>query len=135
MFLNLQDHDDYEIELKPVMTESIRLEIGILLFNLHSTALLGQRNTINVWVSDRKGNWELGGFDIGNLDLSILVAYKLKMNWDARIRLITVVDDPKEEANAKDFLKSLTQLARLPQTMTEVYVGSFNDYCNKSSFC
>jgi solute carrier family 12 sodium/potassium/chloride transporter 2 len=132
LFLNLQDHDDYEIELKPVMTESMRLEIGILLFNLHTTALLGQRNTINVWVSDRKGNWELGGFDIGNLDLSILVAYKLKMNWNARIRLITVVENQNEEANAKEFLKSLTQLARLPQTLTEVYVGDFNDVVTKA---
>ena len=89
LFLNLQDHDDYDNELRPVMNESIRLEIGILLFSLHKTALLGQRNVINVWVSDRRGNWELG-WDIGNLDLSILIAYKLKMNWDAQIRLITV---------------------------------------------
>jgi len=132
MFLNLQDHDDYDNELKPVMKESMRLEIGILLFNLHTTALLGQRNTINVWVSDRKGNWQLGGLDIGNLDLSILVAYKLKMNWDARIRLITVVSDPEEEANVKTFLNSLIVLARLPQTLTEVYVGSFNDIVTKA---
>lgn len=132
MFLNLQDHDDYDNELKPVMTESIRLEVGILLFNLHTTALLGQRNTINVWVSDRKGNWELGGLDIGNLDLSILVAYKLKMNWNAQIRLITVVDNPNEELNAQEFLKSLTQLARLPQTLTEVHIGHFNDIVTKA---
>lgn len=132
MFLNLQDHDDYDIELIPVMKESIRLEIGILLFNLHTTALLGQRNTINVWVSDRKGNWELGGLDIGNLDLSILVAYKLKMNWEARIRLITVVNNPEDEIKAKEFLKSLTQLARLPQTLTEVYLGSFEDIVTKA---
>jgi len=92
MFLNLQDHDDYDNELKPVMKESIRLEIGILLFNLHTTALLGQRNTINVWISNRKGNWQLDGWDIGNLDLSILVAYKL------------------------------------PETMTEVYVGQFKEF-------
>ena len=132
MFLNLQDHDDYEHELMPVMKESIRLEIGILLFNLHTTALLGERNTINVWVSDRKGNWTLGGLDIGNLDLSILVAYKLKMNWEARIRLITVVDDPAEEDNAKAFLKTLTQLARLPQTLTEVYLGRFDNFVTKA---
>ena len=107
MFLNLQDHDDYDNELKPVMKESMRLEIGILLFNLHTTALLGQRNTINVWVSDRRGNWEVEGLDIGNLDLSILVAYKLKMNWNARIRLITVVRNPDDEIKASQFLKSL----------------------------
>ncbi|MBT8239581.1 MAG: Na-K-Cl cotransporter, partial [Croceitalea sp.] len=113
IFLNLQDHDDYEAELRPIMKESIRLEIGILLYVAHATALLGQRNTINVWVSDRQSNWSLG-WDIGNLDLSILIAYKLKSNWNARIRLITVISDPKEEANAREFLASLIALARLP---------------------
>ncbi|MBT8326012.1 MAG: Na-K-Cl cotransporter [Winogradskyella sp.] len=127
LFLNLQDHDDYDNELIPVMKESIRLEIGILLFNLHTSALLGQRNTINVWVSNRKGNWQLEGWDIGNLDLSILVAYKLKLNWNAQIRLITVIDDTSEEEQAKTFLTTLINLARLPQTLTEVHVGNFND--------
>ncbi|MBT8376403.1 MAG: Na-K-Cl cotransporter, partial [Bacteroidia bacterium] len=102
-------------------------EIGILLFNLHTSALLGQRNTINVWVSNRKGNWQLEGWDIGNLDLSILVAYKLKLNWNAQIRLITVIDDTSEEEQAKTFLTTLINLARLPQTLTEVHVGNFND--------
>lgn len=125
VFLNLQNHDDYETELRPVMKESIRLEIGVLLYLSHPTALLGQRNTINVWVSDRKTNWDLG-WDIGNLDLSILVAYKLKMNWGARIRIITVIGDPKEEANAQKFLNLLINLARLPETLTEVHVGDFN---------
>jgi len=130
VFLNMQDHDDYETELRPVMKESIRLEIGILLYLSHPTALLGQRNTINVWVSNRQGNWNLG-WDIGNLDLSMLVAYKLKMNWGARIRLITVITDPNEEDNAKEFLSSLINLARLPQTLTEVHVGDFRAIINK----
>ncbi|MBV1923287.1 MAG: Na-K-Cl cotransporter [Flavobacteriaceae bacterium] len=125
IFLNFQNHDNYETELRPVIKESIRLEIGVLLYVSHPTALLGQRNIINVWVSDRQGNWNLG-WDIGNLDLSILVAYKLKMNWNAQIRLITVISDPNEEKNAKEFLSSLISLARLPQTLTEVHVGDFN---------
>ncbi|MGB5190093.1 amino acid permease [Robiginitalea sp.] len=125
VFLNLQDHDDYETELRPVIKESIRLEIGVLLYFLHPVALLGQRNTINVWVSDRKTQWDLG-WDIGNLDLSILVAYKLKMNWQARIRLITVINDPQEAEKARDFLSLLINLARLPETLTEVIVGDFN---------
>ena len=131
VFLNLQNHDDYENELRPVMKESIRLEIGILLYLSHPTALLGQRNTINVWVSDRRTKWNLG-WDIGNLDLSILVAYKLKMNWGARIRLITVVQDPNEEQNAKDFLQMLINLARLPRTLTEVHVGDFKTVIDRA---
>ncbi len=124
IFLNLQDHDDFETEIRPVIKESIRLEIGVLLFSAHPTARLGQRNTINVWVRDRKDNWSLG-WDIGNLDLSTLIAYKLKKNWDAKIRLITVIDDEKEKENASIFLKSLITSARLPQTLTEVHVGKF----------
>lgn len=124
IFLNLQDHDDFENEIRPVIKESIRLEIGVLLYSAHPTARLGQRNTINVWVRDRKDNWSLG-WDIGNLDLSTLIAYKLKKNWDAKIRLITVIDDESEKENATKFLKSLITLARLPQTLTEVHVGDF----------
>lgn len=129
VFLNLQDHDDYETELRPVMKESIRLEIGVLLYLSHPTALLGQRNMINVWVSDRRSKWDLG-WDIGNLDLSILVAYKLKMNWGARIRLITVINDPNEEDNAKEFLSLLINLARLPETLTEIHIGDFSSVIN-----
>ena len=124
VFLNLQEHDDYEAELRPIIKESIRLEIGVLLYVAHPTALLGERNIINVWISDRQTNWNIG-WDIGNLDLSLLIAYKLKLNWNAKIRLITVISDPKEEQNAHEFLNSLINLARLPETITEVYVGTF----------
>ncbi|MEM7185800.1 MAG: Na-K-Cl cotransporter, partial [Bacteroidota bacterium] len=126
IFLNLQEHDRREEELRPIIKESIRLEIGILLYNAHPTAQLGQRNTINVWVSDRKPDWNLG-WDIGSLDLSILIAYKLKKNWGATIRLITAIDDPNEVGNAQKFMNDLIGLARLPQTLIEVHQGSFQD--------
>lgn len=126
VFLNLQQHDNFETEIRPVIKESVRLEIGVLLFSSHPTALLGQRNLINVWVSDRRGNWELG-WDIGSLDLSTLIAYKLKKNWDAQIRIIMVINDASEEKNALEFLKSLINLARLPETLIEVFVGSFRE--------
>ena len=126
VFLNLQQHDNYETEIRPVIKECIRLEIGVLLYQAHATALLGKRNMINVWVSDRSGNWNLG-WDIGNLDLSTLIAYKLKRNWGANIRLIIVIRDPKEKQNAHDFLNSLINLARLPNTLTEVHVGDFKE--------
>ena len=129
IFLNLQDHDDFETEVRPVIIESIRLEIGILLFSAHPTARLGQRSIINVWVSDRKDNWNLS-WNIGNLDLSTLIAYKLKKNWDAKIRLITVIDDENEKEKATEFLNSLINLARIPETLTEVHVGKFHDIVN-----
>ncbi|WP_297797926.1 amino acid permease [uncultured Eudoraea sp.] len=126
VFLNLQNHDNYETEIRPVIKESIRLEIGVLLYSSHPTALLGRRNMINVWVSDRTDNWDLG-WDIGNLDLSILIAYKLKKNWEANIRLIIVIKEEAEKENAQKFLNLLINLARLPQTLTEVHVGNFKN--------
>ena len=126
VFLNLQQHDNYETEIRPVIKECIRLEIGVLLYQAHATALLGKRNMINVWVSDRSGNWNLG-WDIGNLDLSTLIAYKLKRNWGATIRLIIVIRNPEEKQNAHEFLNSLITLARLPNTLTEVHVGDFRE--------
>lgn len=126
VFLNLQDHDNYETEIRPVIKESIRLEIGVLLYASHPTALLGRRNMINVWVSDRTDNWDIG-WDIGNLDLSILIAYKLKKNWEANIRLIIVIKEEAEKENAQKFLNLLINLARLPQTLTEVHVGNFKN--------
>jgi len=131
IFLNLQDHDDYESEIRPVIRESIRLEIGILLFSSHPTARLGQRHIINVWVRDRKDNWSLG-WDIGNLDLSTLIAYKLKKNWDAKIRLITVIDNENEKENATNFLNALINLARINKTITEDHVGDFKTIVNKA---
>ncbi len=124
VFLNLQDHDNYESEIRPVIKECIRLEIGVLLFLAHPMAHLGQRNLINVWVRDREQNWNLG-WDIGNVDLSTLIAYKLKINWGAQIRLITVIRNPEEESEAREFLQSLITLARLPKTLIEVYIGDF----------
>jgi hypothetical protein len=126
IFLNLKDQDDFEVEVRPVIKESIRLEIGILLFSPHPTARLGQRNIINVWVSDRQGNWDLG-WDIGNLDLSTLIAYKLKKNWQAQIRIITVIKNENDNDKAHQFLNALITAARLPQTLTKVYVGDFKN--------
>ena len=126
IFLNLQNHDDFEHEIRPVIRESIRLEIGILLYSAHPTVHLGQQNMINVWVSDRGDNWNLG-FKIGNLDLSTLIAYKLKMNWNAQIRLITVIRNQEQQEAATEFLEKLTDLARLPEIETHVFVGQFKD--------
>ena len=71
--------------------------------------------------------------DIGNLDLSILVAYKLKRNWLATIRLVTVVDNEEQKLEATNFMAELIELARLPKTEVLVHVGKFNDFISNSS--
>jgi hypothetical protein len=66
--------------------------------------------------------------DIGNLDLSLLIAFKLKRNWGGQIRLITVVGDERERAPAQHFLERLIELARLPDAEPVAVSASFRDY-------
>ena len=70
----------------------------MLLYAPHTVALLGQQKAVNVWIRDRSPDWRLQ-WNIGNLDLSILTAYMLKLNWGAHLRLITVISNEAEEAN------------------------------------
>ena len=38
-----------------------------------------------------------------------------------------VINNPDDEGNAREFLTSLINLARLPETMIEVFIGNFKE--------
>jgi amino acid transporter len=131
VFLNLQDKESYEQDFLKIVHESTRLKLGLMVYCQHPKSGLGQRQEINVWIRNRSPHWQIS-WDIGNLDLSILVAYKLKKNWDATIRLVTVVDDQEQEIQARHFMTELIDLARLPKTEILVHVGVFNEFINNA---
>lgn len=131
VFLNLLDRDNYEEEFQEVIREAARLELGVLIYSQHPKSGLGQRQLINVWIRNRSPHWKIS-WDIGNLDLSILVAYKLKKNWDAAIRLVTVVDNAEQELQAHEFMAELIDQARLPKTEVYVHVGNFKEFIGQS---
>jgi len=127
VFLNLLDRETYDTEFREIIEEAVRLQLGVLIYSQHPKSGLGQRQLINVWIRNRAPHWKIS-WDIGNLDLSILVAYKLKKNWEAQIRLVTVVDDEEQEKQAQNFMSELIDLARLPKTEIVVHVGGFNGF-------
>jgi amino acid transporter len=130
LFLRLPEPDNFPDEeaaaYQDILEQAHRAELGTLLYAPHPRAALGQRQTINVWIRDRSPDWKVS-MDIGNLDLSILIAYKLSQNWDARMRLLTVVDDPEQEARARDFLEKLIDLGRYPNAEAMATSGAFAD--------
>lgn len=63
--------------------------------------------------------------DIGNLDLGILLSYKLQMNWRGQLNMITVLDDGSQLEAAQAYLENLTQVARLPGAKQYVLEGDF----------
>ena len=46
-------------------------------------------------------------------------------NWQAKIRLVMVIADESQRENAENFMQQLISLARLPETLTEIFVGNF----------
>ena len=127
IFLTMPDSPEQEAAYRRVIQHATTQKIGTLLYSPHPIASLGQRRHINVWIRDRSPDWHLS-WDIGNLDLSILTAIKLKRNWEANMRVITVINDEGEEENAHYFMSRLVDLARIPDTEVVVAKGAFNTY-------
>ena len=102
--------------------EARRHQLGTLVWAPHPTAGLGQRHAINVWVHDRSPDWRLS-MDIGNLDLSLLTAYKLKKNWKERNertrrwfslkKAAELVDEPELAALLRDLADRKHKDARI----------------------
>ncbi len=131
LFLNLYRCKETREDILKIIQEAIYSEVGVLLFAPHVNAGFGQRQYINIWIRDRSPSWNIS-WNIGNLDLSILIAYKLKLNWNAKIRLITVISDTEEHENAQHFMAQLVDLARLPNTEIIVQKGDFMAYLPKA---
>ncbi|MEM7801438.1 MAG: amino acid permease, partial [Chloroflexota bacterium] len=127
LFLPAPDSAEKESAYGKIFQTADELDIGILLYAAHPVSLLGRRQSVNVWIRDRSPDWRLS-WDIGNLDLSILIAYKFKLNWGADLRLITVIEDEREEENARHFMSQLMDLARLPDTEVIVAKEGFAQY-------
>jgi hypothetical protein len=124
VFLDLTRQNFYTNEFSKIIDEAARLQIGVLIYSQHPEYGLGKRQVINVWIRNRAPNWKIS-WDIGNLDLSILVAYKLERNWEAKVRLVTVVDNNEQKEQAEIFMTELMNQARMPQTEFAVYIDDF----------
>jgi amino acid transporter len=131
VFLNMLDRESHDHDFLKIIRESARLQLGALVYFPHPKSGLGQRQIINVWIKNRAPFWKIS-WNIGNLDLSILVAYKLKRNWDARIRLVTVVENDEQAENASNFMSELIEQARLPKTEILIHTGNFTDFIKNS---
>ncbi|MEE8599552.1 amino acid permease [Euzebya tangerina] len=116
LFLRLRQAADArqldDADLRRVVAEAQKQAMGTLLWAPNAVTALGRRQRVNVWLRDRSPDWSIG-WDIGNLDLMILMALKLQQNWDAEVRLVMAVEDPASEEDARAFLEDLVRLARV----------------------
>ncbi len=124
IFLTQLEKESSINDYPKIIEEARALELGILLYMPHPKALLGQQQHINIWVRNRGPAWDINDGQ-RNPNLALLTAYKLKLNWDAEIRLITIINNEDEKQKAMAFLREFIQLARLPINETVVKFGKF----------
>jgi len=92
---------------------------GVLLFDHHPEVGLGSERDIHVWIPPEEP-WDINAPKV--YDLAMLVAYKLKLNWDGKIHIWMSVKE-SEKKDAERYLKRLLYLARMPKN-TEIHVST-----------
>lgn len=111
-------------QLTRIYESVTRNDVSIMLFDRDEELGLGSQNDIHVWISPDVLEEDFYS-DQRNFDLALLVAYKLRNNWNGVMNLWMCVDESKKTA-AQNYLKKLLYEGRLPQdTQLRVETGSF----------
>ncbi|MEO0456459.1 MAG: hypothetical protein AAF152_07730 [Cyanobacteria bacterium P01_A01_bin.114] len=79
--------------------------MGVALPVRHDIAGLGRRRRINLWIPDQGPDWKLE-MEFTDLDLAILLAYRMMDSWGARLSAIAAVQKT-DKAKAQTFLTRL----------------------------
>ena len=134
LFLTVPRIAERRDEFREIIDNARRTRVGILLMGMHPKAGLGQSNVINLWL--RPPDPELGfreNFQVANLNLILLMGYRLSRTWKAHLNLITVVPEGVDTSAAEQFLVEIIDLARMPAgTTRRVLTGAFDDNLRQS---
>lgn len=116
-------------EYGEVIVQAHKTGVGVALFAIHRKTVLGSSSVVNVWLRPARSGWGVNdAFECNNLDLMLLMGYRLQRHWDAELNLVTVVGDQEDEAAAEEFLSEVSEVARLPaNTNQRVLVGPFTE--------
>jgi len=116
LFLDISDDETRQDHVRQVLMAMLPIQVGAVLFSRHRSAGLGQQQRLRVWVRRGPDGWDPhGAFEAGNLDLQLLLGFRLWRLWRGTLELVTIA--PAEEAaEARAFLDELCDLARFPAT-------------------
>ncbi len=131
LFIHMNSFEGQEEKLKDVIRKASKRNIGILLLAVHPETVFGRENSINLWINDRSPDWDIS-MELGNQDLAILIAYKLKKNWKASLRMISCVKQQYNNYKALQYLENLAELARIPNVTNKVLLGNVENSLGKS---
>ena len=121
-----------EEEMNDILDVAKDNDLGIIFLAKHPDTGFGKSRNINVWISDQSPDWNLS-FKLANIDLPLLIAYKMIKNQKARLRVITLVSEEKHLEAANQYLNDLLTLARIPNGY-KIYAehSSFSSYIHRA---
>lgn len=118
--------------IQKVMDEALRQRIGVAILVQNRAAGLGRQQRINLWIPDQGPDWKIE-MEFIDLDLAILLAYRICDSWDAELRVLAALETPQHRPKAEKFLERLVDLARLPAvTSAHVADGGFGRYASSA---
>ena len=127
LFTQVPHDPAYRAERLEVMARAQDNGVGVMLYCPHPEAGLGRRRDINLWVRGHQCWQADAAFAAGNLDLLLLIGFRLSRVWRGTLRLMVVIPDASAEPAAAAFLEELCDLARLPSSVQRVVrVGAFH---------
>ena len=101
--------------------------MGAFLVARHPKVGLGNRQMVTLWLRVFDGTPQEAFARGANLNLTLLMGYRLQRQWGCRLRIVAVVQDAEEEVGARDFLREICDLARLPpEAEQRVLLGTFD---------
>lgn len=116
------DPADHPDKIAVVMA-AMEARVGVLLYRVHPLAGLGRKEDIHLFVRCPPSLDPDDGFASGNLNLVLLMGFRLSRIWKGALRLITVVDGTVDHEAARAYLDLLCDLARLPPSVERVVVA------------
>jgi rhodanese-related sulfurtransferase len=78
--------------IERVIREAKRQRMGVVLLVQHDIAGLGRRKRVNLWIPDQGPEWKLE-MEFAQLDLAILLAYRIMDSWQAELTVIATVEE------------------------------------------
>ena len=134
LFLSLPHDSDRDPVVEKMIVEGREAGVGVLFLARHPSAGLGRKAAINLWIQRDISGWDVGrAFENNNLDLTLLMGFRLMRAWDAELNVVTAVTDADEREAADAFLAEVCDLARLPDgTGRTVLVGPFLEVLKKA---
>ncbi len=119
-----------EEDIRKIIQKASHIRTGVVIYAAHPKSGLGRHKSINVWIDDKSPDWDIS-MDLGNMDLAILIGYKLKRKWEASMNLISAVGEEGQKRKAEEYIKTLAELARLPNVNTYALEGDIESIVQK----